>query len=633
MNYAHPALFGVLIACMLAATGGLPRVAHAGHEPGPQPGGAQPPLPIIFVHGATGSGAQYETQALRWASNGYPNLVSAIDRLSSFGATFQPEMDAFIDDVRARTGAEKVYIVAHSLGTALMNGYLNSTDLTRRARVAKYIAIDGSTASTCPGGVPCMGIWARGSLTRIMGPDHNARFPEQGHTESVGSAGSFAAQYRFFTGVEPTTTRIVPEPPGEVEIAGRVLYRSVNIPLAGATVQVWEVDKQTGARKKVAPDAEQVVDATGNWGPFAGNGQRRYEIAVIRPNGVGEQHFYYEEWSRSNYLIRLNIAQTTEALYTAIERSETTSTASIVRQREWWGNNTVDPTNIDVLSISTSTPGGVEDVGNIVNAATAPYAGSTIAIITFDVDLDGESNTGALVNLGPFLAGIDVHYPGSSPPNGVITFAHDQRREAPGQVIYTPNWASLTNGQTHGMTVNFRDWTQPPLLTGLGPLRAWIGLRNSDDVGTNFDLKAEVLNGETVVGAGQVNGVAGGGSGFGNAKLSAIPLALSTPLVNLPSGTPLTVRLSARITCAGRSHLSGAVRFWYNDAQAASRIDATIDGVTSPQYVRSGGVLSEAPGAGPRASIDKALDSKIACNAVPSGRPFTNIGSWTLAVP
>src|SRR5262245_27249105 len=28
--------------------------------------------PIVFVHGATGSGAQYESQAMRFASNGYP---------------------------------------------------------------------------------------------------------------------------------------------------------------------------------------------------------------------------------------------------------------------------------------------------------------------------------------------------------------------------------------------------------------------------------------------------------------------------------------------------------------------------------------------------------------------------------
>ena len=51
--------------------------------------------------------------------------------------------------------------------------------------------------------------------------DSNVRFPEQGHTEVVGSAESFAAQYEFFTGVAPRTTMVLPEQPGQVEIAGR----------------------------------------------------------------------------------------------------------------------------------------------------------------------------------------------------------------------------------------------------------------------------------------------------------------------------------------------------------------------------------------------------------------------------
>jgi len=36
----------------------------------------QPRLPIVFVHGFSGSAAQYESQALRWASNNYPNIVT-----------------------------------------------------------------------------------------------------------------------------------------------------------------------------------------------------------------------------------------------------------------------------------------------------------------------------------------------------------------------------------------------------------------------------------------------------------------------------------------------------------------------------------------------------------------------------
>src|SRR5262249_32109827 len=56
----------------------------------------------------------------------------------------------------------------------------------------------------------------------------------------------------------------------------------------------------------------------------------------------------------------------------------------------------------------------------------------------------------------------------------------------------------------------------PSILTALNPAKVWIGLKNSDDVGAKFDLKAEVFNGTTLIGFGQLNGAAGGSSGFNN---------------------------------------------------------------------------------------------------------------------
>ena len=52
--------------------------------------------PIVFVHGMSGSGDQFETQALRFASNGYPedyftgfdhNTIRDPDRLERLDAT------------------------------------------------------------------------------------------------------------------------------------------------------------------------------------------------------------------------------------------------------------------------------------------------------------------------------------------------------------------------------------------------------------------------------------------------------------------------------------------------------------------------------------------------------------------
>ena len=451
-------------------------------------GTSEPALPVVFVHGFSGSGQQYETQALRWASNGYPNLVTAVDRL--FVGFNLEQMDAFFDEVLAQTGAERLYAIGHSAGTAVMTRYLDSSP-ERAARIAKYIGIDGASNETCPGGldadanpnVPCMGIWGRGSTERAVGPDHNVYLSEQGHVEAVTSAESFRAQYEFLTGKPPRTTLILPEHPSLVRISGRALNFPFNTAMEGAVLELWEVNPLTGERVRSAPQDEQVVDATGDFGPWKVDGRKRYEINVIRQSEEGPrfQHFYFEPWLRSDHLVRLNISPIGSDLSEAIRQNAGPNVgASLVRQKEWWGSNDVDPDNIDVLNVTTTIPTrfsstlgrafcllwgarapslcSVEEVFDIATPGTAPYASSTIGMIAFDVGGDGISDTSALVSLGAFLSGIDLFMPAPDPePKGVVTFKLDARREPRDQVIATPNW-SMADG--HFMTLGFREWTQ-----------------------------------------------------------------------------------------------------------------------------------------------------------------------------
>ena len=93
--------------------------------------------------------------------------------------------------------------------------------------------------------------------------------------------------------------------------------------------------------------------------------------------------------------------------------------------------------------------------------------------------------------------------------------------------------ANLTSACSFTVTVSASQ------LTALGPAKVWIGLKNSDDVGTKFDLLAEVLRNGSVIGSGQLNEVPGGSSGFNNAILETISLALTAPS-NLCSGDTLS---------------------------------------------------------------------------------------------
>ena len=438
---------------LLGALVAVPVVATVGTSAAPA-AAAAPTLPIVFVHGFSGSAAQYETQTLRFASNDYPKVVTGIDRISATPAVIYPILDAFFDDVMADTGDEQIYVVGHSQGTSVMFGYLNSSP-DRAARVAKYIGIDGLAAPACPGGVECMGVWARGNPARALGT-RNVQFVDQGHTQSVGSAESFAAQYEFFTGEPPATTEITSES-RNLQISGRALNFPANTGIADSVLEVYEVRPATGARLGRGPIHTVHIGQDGNFGPLEVRRNQHYELQLTRqgPDGPLQQHFYFEPFVRSNHLLRLNLAPIDSPLSQAIQRGPHT-TVSIVRQKEWWGDNPTDPANVDTLDVSTRIRGDVESAGNIINGATAPYAASTIAVLSFDINVDGVTDTSNLFPLGPFLSGVDAYMPATEPPGGTITFRHEQRQVDEEQVLNTPNWSSEAG---HSITINFRDWT------------------------------------------------------------------------------------------------------------------------------------------------------------------------------
>src|SRR5690349_4792564 len=128
--------------------------------------------PIVFVHGWSGSGNQFETAAKRFASNGYPlNYIEAQEYDSTFStqtaADLFTALDARIARLLAQTGADRIDLAAHSLGTTLSQQYLTSSP-ARAARVAHYVNLDGWTATAPPGGVPTLAIWGEGPTTRAI---------------------------------------------------------------------------------------------------------------------------------------------------------------------------------------------------------------------------------------------------------------------------------------------------------------------------------------------------------------------------------------------------------------------------------------------------------------------------------
>jgi hypothetical protein len=160
-------------------------------------------------------------------------------------------------------------------------------------------------------------------------------------------------------------------------------------------------------------------------------------------------------------------------------------------------------------------------------------------------------------------------------------------------------------------------------LTSLGPAQMWVGLKNSDDVGTKFDLLAEVFKNGALIGSGQLNDVAGGSSGFNNAKLDVINLALPAS-VAFQTGDALKIKLSVRIA-ASSGHRSGTARLWFNDTAANSRFTATVGGVVRTYFLRSSFGLATSAGSGPKTTVDVTVDRAV------GGNPFKPFGAWTVA--
>jgi hypothetical protein len=145
-------------------------------------------------------------------------------------------------------------------------------------------------------------------------------------------------------------------------------------------------------------------------------------------------------------------------------------------------------------------------------------------------------------------------------------------------------------------------------------------VKNSDDVGTNFDLLAEVFRNGVLIGSGEVDNVSGGGSGFNNAVQRAINLSLA-PAGAICTGDTLSFKLSVRIGATG--HRSGTARLWYNDAQANTRFGLTVGGTPSVFYLRSGFALGTTAGPGPKLTIDVFADRLV------GGNPWKPFGTWS----
>jgi len=367
--------------------------------------------PIIFVHGGAGSGAQFESQALRFTSNGYPQkFIHVLEYDSSAIQRILPEvhtrLDALIEKIQAETGKAKVDLIGHSLGTFVSQTYLSTPE--RAANVGHYVNVDGRPATALPGGVATLALFA-GAARKVQGQivgATNVTLPDQEHIQAATSPEAFVEMFRFFTGKEPSGTTIVPAT-SPFEISGRAVLFPQNSGVGQeAKVQVWRLDSSTGQRVRTffglrtSPAAVLSVDADGNFGPFLATPGQQYEFTIVRPNAP-DHRFFFEPFLRGESLVRLHTGVPGQGIDANIERSPAHVALTITRNKEFRGDRSAAEN--DVLSINGQ---------NVINPTTARsgFVGSPAAQFLFDVGSDRVSHLETVPNgFGrTFFAGADL---------------------------------------------------------------------------------------------------------------------------------------------------------------------------------------------------------------------------------
>ena len=428
------------------------------------PGGPKMPdideeriLPLIFVHGTAGSASQYQTQAMRFSSNGYPDdhilafeysTASEADVGRALTGGLSAELDAFVEQALQDLDAEQVYLACHSLGTAVCGYYLAAPD--REAKVAGYVAIDGATGDNCPGGSNCLGVFVDES--RALG-QRNVYFPDETHVQVATSAASFAAQFEFLTGVEPERSTILPQR-GEVRISGRAVYFPANTGASGTRLQIWEVDEDSGERLDSEPLTSFDIASNGKWGPVRLDPQAHYEFHLLRP-GRAEHHFYRQPLIRDSAFVRLNTSPAGSPIETNTQVSDDHAALVISRDMEWWGSRGADN---DILEIATTSAlWGDQPAVNIIDTA---IGSSRIGIHVHDDQATPALTTGDPLPYfpdQPFQWGVDVYMPASTPVDGTISVVSTPRGETGSQQqLNVPNWAS----SSHRISLIFNDYIQ-----------------------------------------------------------------------------------------------------------------------------------------------------------------------------
>jgi triacylglycerol lipase len=129
------AALALLVATAVAATG-VPASGQTARNP------------ILFVHGWNSSASTWNTMVGRFQAAGYTGneLMAITYNSNTSNRTIAGQVQTAVNDLRARTGAAKVDIIAHSMGSLSTRSYLKERGGT--AYVDDWVSLAGPNKGT-----------------------------------------------------------------------------------------------------------------------------------------------------------------------------------------------------------------------------------------------------------------------------------------------------------------------------------------------------------------------------------------------------------------------------------------------------------------------------------------------------
>jgi triacylglycerol lipase len=406
----------------------------------PVASGAEGDAPILFVHGNGDSAALWETDIWRFESNGYdPALLSAVDfphpaartaddvaqANRSSAADVLADLKSSVDQVLAATGRDRLVLVGSSRGGYSIRNYIRNGGGAQTVSLAILAGVPNHGVFALPfklmsefnGDGPFLkglnnphetdpgvrfvtlrsdrydkfaqptgefvGFPYIPTLVGYKGPAldeaDNIELPGLDHRELAFHRLAFARMYQAVTGREPATLDPTPidHPVLDGMVSGFENGEFTNLPLAGATVELYEVDPKTGLRLGDAA-YRHVTDADGRWGPFTGSSTAYYEF-VVAAAGYPTMHIYRTPFPRSLRYVQLRLGPVAPAY------AKAGSVVILSRPRGYIAQGR------DQYAIDGAVPPGVASGVPAVDSITKTYdAGPSRSV---PVSLNGEQLT------------------------------------------------------------------------------------------------------------------------------------------------------------------------------------------------------------------------------------------------